>query len=176
MQLTLIRSCIRRVLLSTESVIVLLLSDILTMSRVDLKTNETELLKARDAILNDETTRKYVIFGRFIIRTECDLISRVKPSVQVTGTPVRVTPSLWRRRARTRRAAASSPSSRSSTAAGERRAINSLKLRSLMRFSKVSVRTDWSKQRGKGNKGESRHKTSLKCTHYNALCDKFSFF
>ena len=66
MQLALIRSCIRRVLLSTESVIVLLLSDILTMSRVDLKTNETELLKARDAILNDETTRKYVIFGRLL--------------------------------------------------------------------------------------------------------------
>ena len=31
-----------------------------------------------------------------------------------------------------------------------------------MRFSKVSVRADWSKQRGKGNKGE--------------LCDKFSIF
>ena len=69
MQLALIRSCIRRVLLSTESVIVLLLSDILTMSRVDLKTNETDLLKARDAILNDETTRKYVIFGRLVFRT-----------------------------------------------------------------------------------------------------------
>merc|ERR1719500_2259138 len=33
------------------------------MSRVDLKTNESELLKARNSILNDETTKKYVIFG-----------------------------------------------------------------------------------------------------------------
>ena len=32
-----------------------------------MKTNETELLKARDAILNDETTRKYVIFGRLLL-------------------------------------------------------------------------------------------------------------
>ena len=68
MQHALIRSCIPQVLLSTEAVIVLLLSDILTMSRVDLKTNETELLKARDAILNDETTRKYVIFGGLGLR------------------------------------------------------------------------------------------------------------
>ena len=39
----------------------------LTMSRVDLKTNESELLKARNSILNDETTKKYVIFGKFNI-------------------------------------------------------------------------------------------------------------
>ena len=42
------------------------------MSRVDLKTNETELLKARNSILNDDTMRKYVIFGKDSI-----MISRV---------------------------------------------------------------------------------------------------
>ena len=36
------------------------------MSKVDLKTNESQLLKARNSILNDETTRKYVIFGLFM--------------------------------------------------------------------------------------------------------------
>lgn len=123
------------------------------MSRVDLKTNETELLNARNAILNDETMRKYVIFGRFILSSGLrhDIES---DTVQVTGTLVRVTPSWWRRRARTRPAAASSPSSRSSTAAGERRGINIGELRALMRCLKVPVRTDRSCQRGKRNKGE----------------------
>ena len=33
------------------------------MSKVDLKSKEAELIRARDAVLTDETTRKYVIFG-----------------------------------------------------------------------------------------------------------------
>ena len=33
------------------------------MLKVDLKSKETELISARDAVLTDETTRKYVIFG-----------------------------------------------------------------------------------------------------------------
>lgn len=47
------------------------------MSRVDLKTNETELLKARDAILNDDTTRKYVIFGRLGLRLRLHIESEI---------------------------------------------------------------------------------------------------
>ena len=102
------------------------------MSRVDLKRNEKDLLNARNAILNDETMRKYVIFGRFYLSSGLRHESK-SDNVQVTETLVRVTPSWWRRRVRTRPAAASSPSSRSSTAAGERRGINIGEMRALMR-------------------------------------------
>lgn len=33
------------------------------MSKVDLKTNEEQLKRVRDSILNDETTKKYALFG-----------------------------------------------------------------------------------------------------------------
>ena len=33
------------------------------MSRVDLKTHERDLRTARDIVLNDQETMKYVIFG-----------------------------------------------------------------------------------------------------------------
>ena len=36
------------------------------MSKVDLKTNEDQLKRVRDAVLNDETTKKYALFGNQI--------------------------------------------------------------------------------------------------------------
>jgi len=33
------------------------------MSKVDLKTNEEQLKRVRDAVLNDGTTKKYALFG-----------------------------------------------------------------------------------------------------------------
>ena len=33
------------------------------MSKVDLKSKETELIQSRDAVLNDESVRKWTIFG-----------------------------------------------------------------------------------------------------------------
>ena len=70
------QASVTQVLLSIElfntSILVAAWLYIITMSRVDLKTNETELLKARNSILNDDTMRKYVIFGKDSI-----MISRV---------------------------------------------------------------------------------------------------
>ena len=34
------------------------------MSKVDLQTNEAQLKKVRDLVLNDETTKKYALFGK----------------------------------------------------------------------------------------------------------------
>ena len=37
------------------------------MSKVDLKTNEEQLKRVRDAGLNDGTTKKYALFGNYSV-------------------------------------------------------------------------------------------------------------
>ena len=37
------------------------------MSKVDLKTNEEQLKRVRDAVLNDGTTKKYALFGNYSV-------------------------------------------------------------------------------------------------------------
>lgn len=53
------------------------------MSRVDLKTHERDLRTARDIVLNDQETVKYVIFGYVDNRyVDIDIIVHIEDYLQ----------------------------------------------------------------------------------------------
>ena len=60
------------------------------MSKVDLKTNEEQLKRVRDAVLNDGTTKKYALFGNYSVNQKSiNFTDRAKPLEQEQG-PCRV--------------------------------------------------------------------------------------